>query len=95
MIAELLSLIDVDVKPATYEDVAVLETAFQEACRDDHLSRDDFRVALANAVPQRAPVERACEVEMLVARIEAYENSLSWLITRPLRYLARVLLGRK
>lgn len=95
VIAELLSLMDVDVKPATYEDVAVLETAFQEACRDDHLSRDDFRVALANAVPQRAPVERACEVEMLVARIEAYENSLSWRITRPLRYLARVLLGRK
>ena len=95
VILDLLALIGYSIQPATFVEMAELEAAMQAVCSRRKTSIDYFRDALTASLPCLAPLERATEIDNLVARIAAYERSLSWRVTRPLRYAHRMLLARK
>lgn len=73
---------------------AILESELQNVCGAGSTSSGKFEEALTALVPTLAPLTRATEIDDLLAQNKAYSNSLSWRITRPLRFLGRTLLGR-
>lgn len=94
VITELLTLMGFTAAPYLYEEVAMLENALQSACGNDRLPQDAFRLALANPVPRLLPLEKTPEIEGFLEQIQAYQGSISWRITKPLRYFASVLRRR-
>ncbi|RDE51430.1 MAG: class I SAM-dependent methyltransferase [Candidatus Accumulibacter meliphilus] len=97
VISELLALMGTTVSASLYEEISVLENIFQDACHDGRAPKPTFLTALENCVPRLPAVERISEIEDLLAENRSYkkalsciENSMSWHITKPLRFLARV-----